>query len=95
MTQTVKNLPARQETSVRSLGQEDPLEKAMAILQYSCLENPMDRGAWLATVHELSKESDMTERLTQLRRNISSTKTEHKPIDLSIPGPEACLPMSQ
>ena len=24
-------------------------------LQYSCLENPMDRGAWLATVHEATK----------------------------------------
>jgi len=24
-------------------------------LQYSCLENPMDRGAWQATVHRLSK----------------------------------------
>ena len=30
MTQTVKNLPAMQETQVRSLGQEDPLEKEMA-----------------------------------------------------------------
>ena len=30
MTQTVKNLPAMQETQVRSLGQEDPLEKGMA-----------------------------------------------------------------
>ena len=29
-------------------------------LQYSCLENPMDRGAWRATVHRVS-ESDMTE----------------------------------
>ena len=29
---------------------EDPLEKEMA-LQYSCLENPLDRGAWQATVH--------------------------------------------
>ena len=29
-------------------------------LQYSCLENPMDRGAWQATVHRVS-ESDMTE----------------------------------
>ena len=28
-------------------------------LQYSCLENPMDRGAWWATVH--IKESDTTE----------------------------------
>ena len=24
-------------------------------LQYSCLENPMDRGAWLATVHGVKK----------------------------------------
>ena len=28
--------------------------------QYSCLENPMDRGAWQATVHQGLKESDMT-----------------------------------
>ena len=30
-------------------------------LQYSCLENPMDRGAWLAAVHEVAKELDITE----------------------------------
>ena len=30
-------------------------------LQCSCLENPMDRGAWRATVHRVVKESDMTE----------------------------------
>ena len=29
-------------------------------LQYSCLENPMDGGAWQATVHKVSKESIMT-----------------------------------
>ena len=40
---------------VPSLGQEDPLEKEMATLQYSCLENPMDRGAWWATVHTVTK----------------------------------------
>ena len=28
--------------------------------QYSCLGNPMDRGAWWATVHEVAKESDVT-----------------------------------
>ena len=27
-------------------------------LQYSCLENPMDRGAWRTTVHGVTKESD-------------------------------------
>ena len=27
---------------------------------YSCLGNPMDRGAWQTTVHGIAKESDMT-----------------------------------
>ena len=30
-------------------------------LQYSCLENPMDRGAWRAVVHGITEESDTTE----------------------------------
>ena len=30
-------------------------------LQYSCLENPMDRRAWQVTLHGVAKESDMTE----------------------------------
>jgi len=49
----VKNLPEMQETWVWSLGWEDPLEKEMA--NYSCLENSMDRGAWRATVHGVTK----------------------------------------
>ena len=41
-----------QEMWVWSLSREDLLEEGMArILQHSCLENPMDRGAWRATVH--------------------------------------------
>ena len=32
-------------------------------LQYPCLENPMDRGAWWAAVHRISKSPGMTERL--------------------------------
>ena len=31
------------------------------LLQYSCLENAMDRGAWQATVHRVAKELDTTE----------------------------------
>ena len=34
-------------------------------LQDSCLENPMDRGAWQATDHGVTKESDMTKRLNK------------------------------
>ena len=46
VAQTVKNLPAMQETRIRSLGWEDPPEGGHDNpLQYSCLENPMVRGA--------------------------------------------------
>ena len=56
MAQTVKNLPAVRETlgsipgSGGSLGEENDYP-----LQYSYLENFMDRGAWQATVHGVSK----------------------------------------
>ena len=42
-----KNLPAVWETWVQFLDLKDPLDKRMAThpLQYSCLENSMDRGA--------------------------------------------------
>ena len=33
-------------------------------LQYSCLGNPLDRGAWWATLHGLAKSQNMTERLS-------------------------------
>ena len=34
-------------------------------LQYSCLKNPMDRGAWQATVHRVAKSSDLTQHAPQ------------------------------
>ena len=55
MAQIVKNLPAMEETRVQFLGQEDSLEKEMDSLQYSFLENSMDRVAWSATVHGVTK----------------------------------------
>ena len=47
VAQMVKRLPTIQETRVRSLGGEDPLEKEMATHSsiHSCLENSMG-GAW-------------------------------------------------
>ena len=56
VTQMVKKLSAMQETWVQSLGQEDsPGEWNCSPLQNSCLENSMNRGAWWATVHEVTK----------------------------------------
>ena len=46
----------KQETQVRSLGHEDPLEEGMAT--HSSIfagRIPMDRGAWRATAHEVTK----------------------------------------
>ena len=57
----VKNLPV----SVAYVGSIPGLRRSpggghSSPLQYSCLENPVDRGAWPATVHRVTKESDMT-----------------------------------
>jgi len=50
IAQWVKNLPAMQEIQEvwdQPLGQEDPLEEENGnLLHYSCLKNPMGRGAW-------------------------------------------------
>ena len=56
VAQLVKNPAAIQETPVRFLGLEDPLEKGQAT--HSSLlawRIPMDRGAWWATVHGVAK----------------------------------------
>ena len=63
----VKNLPAMQDTWVRPLDREDPLEKGNGNpLQYSCLENPMDREAWQATVHGVAKSWTQLSNFTSL-----------------------------
>ena len=50
--------------SIPGLG-KSPGEGSDNLLQYSCLKNCMDRGAWWATVHGVA-ESDTTERLSSL-----------------------------
>ena len=49
--------------SITGLGRT-PGERNGNSLQYSCLGNPMDRGAWQATVNGVTKESDMTRTTT-------------------------------
>ena len=64
MAQMVKKLPAMQETQIGSLGRKDSLGKRNSNpLQYSCLENSTDRGAWWATVHRMAKSQTQLKQL--------------------------------
>ena len=58
----VKDLPANaiDSGSIPGLGRSPGGEHGNS-LQYSCLENSMDRGAWWVTVHRVGTELDMTE----------------------------------
>ena len=61
----VKN-PAADAGGVKDVGSipgsgRSPGGRRDNLFQYSCLENPKDRGAWWAIVHEVAKESDMTQ----------------------------------
>ena len=58
----VKNLPANAGDAKNAVSMPEwrrsPGEGNCNPLQYSCLENPMDKGAWGATVRGIAKESD-------------------------------------
>ena len=65
----VKNTPAST-GDARDVGLISGLGRSPGVgngnpLQYSCLENPMDRGAWRATAHGVAKKSDTTEAMAQ------------------------------
>ena len=64
-----------QEMRVHSLGREDPPEEGMAThTSYSCLVNPMDRGAWRAAVHRVTKSR------TKLSTHTCTGKLKLKPV---------------
>ena len=73
----VKNPPANAGDTGDAVlipSQEDPLQEKMATHSSTCLENPMKRKAWQATVHGLAKELDTTEHTENLNL---STHREH------------------
>ena len=56
VTQIVKNLPGMRETWIQYQGWEDPLEEGMAAHSKNLAWRiPMDRGAWQAAVHRVTK----------------------------------------
>ena len=64
--------------TAHSLGWEDPLEEGTATtLQYSCLENPMARGAWQATVHSVAKSWTGLKRLSTHTRSVEAVHPFH------------------
>ena len=74
-----------QETGVQSLDQNDPLEEGNGNpLQYSGLENLMDRGTWQATVHGCRKESDTTPEGLNNNVNRYSTQGKHHPLPSAL-----------
>ena len=60
MDQMVKNLPAMQDRGSIPRSGRSPGEGNGNSLQYSCLENSMDRGDWWAILDGVAKESDVT-----------------------------------
>ena len=60
----VKNPPAKAEYACSfPVSGRFPGERNGKPLQYSCLGNPLDKGAWQAAVHGVTKKSDTTKRL--------------------------------
>ena len=77
MAQMVKNPPAMWETWVPFLGWADsPGEGNGNPLQYSCLENSMDRGAWWAIVHRVAKSQTQWRRLSTHAHTVISSPPE-------------------
>ena len=76
----VKNPPAMRESGVRSLGWEHPLEEGMAThSSIVAWRIPMDRGAWQATAHGVSKSQTQLSDfhyITELRGSTSRAKNQ-------------------
>ena len=87
MAQRLKRLPAMWETWVQSLGREylSSGEGNGNPLQYSCLENPMDRGAWWATVHGVAKSRTRLSDFTFTFHFPLSVRSHSSPVMSSIP----------
>ena len=61
----------------RSLVGRSPGGRQGNPLQDSCLENPTDNGAWQVTVHEVTKESDMTEQISTAHHTGKEEMLQH------------------
>ena len=64
-------------------------------LQYSCLENPMDWGAWWATAHGVAKSRTRLRDFTSLHfKVLSHSKAGNQPISITVPAPTWAVPIA-
>ena len=82
----VKNLPAYAGDPglIPGLGRSPGEGNGTQLHQHSCLENPMDKGAWQATVHGILKRH--TAAAAAAAKSLQSCPTLCDPIDASPPG---------
>ena len=87
LAQTLKNLLANagEPGSISGLGRS-PGEGNGNQPQYSCLENPMDRGAWRATVHGLQRVRHDRETNTHIHCNITHNSQDMEATSVPIEG---------
>ena len=90
----IKNLPAsvgeaRDESSIPGLGRS-PGEGSGNPLQYSCLGNPLDRGAWRATVHGVTG-SDTTVHTHARRGVLQVLSEEQRQLHVGRAGASGCF----
>ena len=75
----VKNLP----TNAGDAGSIPGLGRSLGggngnPLQYSCLENPMDRGVWHEAIHRVEKESDTTPAMDRTSSGVAEPTSHHQ-----------------
>ena len=73
----VKNLSPTQGSGFDPGGGSSPGGGNGNPLQYSCLDNPIDRGGWQAAVHRDVKELDATQPLSTQRHTVVSKPLFH------------------
>ena len=74
MAQMVKNLPPNAGDTGSNPGlARSPGERKGSPLQYSCLGNPVDRGAWWAVIHGITKKPNTSQRISN---NIGINKSQ-------------------
>ena len=73
--------------------EKSPGEGNGSLIQYSCLRNTSDRGAWQATIHGVTKQLDTTEQLNNKNNGVWHFNSHFTRTHWFRPDPGACFPV--